>query len=191
MAEQKTAISPRRDEDFPEWYQQVVRMAEIGGKLRRPGLHGHQALGLRDMGRDATPARPDVQGHGTQECLFSPVHPSQLFEKEAQHVEGFAKNAPSLRITGWKSARMAACARLGNWRNRLLCVRHPRRSSARPMPSGCNPIAIADPFKSVGQCRAMGNAAASCSFAQRSSSGRKAIRRTRRKRRPCGKPSKC
>ena len=25
----KTAISPRRDEDFPEWYQQVVRVAEL------------------------------------------------------------------------------------------------------------------------------------------------------------------
>ena len=25
----KTAITPRRDEDFPEWYQQVVRAAEL------------------------------------------------------------------------------------------------------------------------------------------------------------------
>ena len=28
-APQKTAISPRREEDFPEWYQQVVRAAEL------------------------------------------------------------------------------------------------------------------------------------------------------------------
>src|SRR5207244_9002487 len=25
----KSAISPRRDEDFPEWYQQVIRAAEL------------------------------------------------------------------------------------------------------------------------------------------------------------------
>ena len=25
----KTAITPRRDEDFPEWYQQVVRASEM------------------------------------------------------------------------------------------------------------------------------------------------------------------
>src|ERR1700756_1731362 len=25
----KTAISPRREEDFPEWYQQVIRAAEL------------------------------------------------------------------------------------------------------------------------------------------------------------------
>ena len=25
----KTAITPRRDEDFPEWYQQVIRAAEL------------------------------------------------------------------------------------------------------------------------------------------------------------------
>jgi len=29
MTEQKTAITPRRDEDFPEWYQQVVRAADL------------------------------------------------------------------------------------------------------------------------------------------------------------------
>ena len=28
-AQPKTAISPRRDEDFPEWYQQVIRAAEL------------------------------------------------------------------------------------------------------------------------------------------------------------------
>ena len=25
----RTAITPRRDEDFPEWYQQVIRAAEL------------------------------------------------------------------------------------------------------------------------------------------------------------------
>src|SRR5437762_13413564 len=28
----KAAISPRRDEDFPEWYQQVIRAAELGSR---------------------------------------------------------------------------------------------------------------------------------------------------------------
>src|SRR3982750_662352 len=28
-APQKSAITPQRDEDFPEWYQQVVRAAEL------------------------------------------------------------------------------------------------------------------------------------------------------------------
>src|SRR5205807_528026 len=32
-AASKTAITPRRDEDFPEWYQQVVRAAELGEPL--------------------------------------------------------------------------------------------------------------------------------------------------------------
>ena len=25
---QQTAVTPRRDEDFPEWYQQVIRAAD-------------------------------------------------------------------------------------------------------------------------------------------------------------------
>ena len=28
-AQAKTAINPRRDQDFPEWYQQVVRAADM------------------------------------------------------------------------------------------------------------------------------------------------------------------
>jgi prolyl-tRNA synthetase len=26
---QQTAVTPRRDEDFPEWYQQVIRAADL------------------------------------------------------------------------------------------------------------------------------------------------------------------
>ena len=29
MSQDKSAISPRREEDFPEWYQQVVRAADM------------------------------------------------------------------------------------------------------------------------------------------------------------------
>ena len=29
----KTAITPRRDQDFPEWYQQVIRAAELAEAL--------------------------------------------------------------------------------------------------------------------------------------------------------------
>src|SRR5437867_1896715 len=29
MSQPQTAITPRRDEDFPEWYQQVVRAADL------------------------------------------------------------------------------------------------------------------------------------------------------------------
>src|SRR5262249_31718540 len=46
-AKTKTAISPRRDEDFPEWYQQVIRAAELaepsevrGCMVIRPWGHG-------------------------------------------------------------------------------------------------------------------------------------------------------
>jgi prolyl-tRNA synthetase len=32
-----TAISPTRSEDYPEWYQQVVRAADMAAWLSNPG----------------------------------------------------------------------------------------------------------------------------------------------------------
>ena len=49
----KNAISPTRAEDYPEWYQQVVKAADLAENFRRARLHGHQAVGLRDLGEHA------------------------------------------------------------------------------------------------------------------------------------------
>src|SRR6478609_423032 len=87
----KTAISPRRDEDFPEWYQQVIRAAELaessdvrGCMVIRPwgyGIWGNMQRQLDAMFR--------ATGHRNAYFpLFIPLH---FFEKEAAHVEGFAK----------------------------------------------------------------------------------------------------
>ncbi len=35
MSAEKTAITPTRAQDFPEWYQQVIKAADLA-KRRRP-----------------------------------------------------------------------------------------------------------------------------------------------------------
>ncbi len=87
----KTAITPRRDEDFPEWYQQVIRAAELaepsdvrGCMVIRPwgyGIWENMQRQLDGMFR--------ATGH--RNAYFPLFIPLSYFAKEAEHVEGFAK----------------------------------------------------------------------------------------------------
>ena len=90
-AAQKTAISPRREEDFPEWYQQVVRAAELaepsdvrGCMVIRPWGYGIWENMQRQL---------DAMFHATghRNAYFPLFIPLSFFAKEAEHVEGFAK----------------------------------------------------------------------------------------------------
>jgi prolyl-tRNA synthetase len=87
----KTAISPQRDEDFPEWYQQVIRAAELaessdvrGCMVIRPWGYGIWENMQRQL---------DVMFHATghRNAYFPLFIPLSYFAKEAEHVEGFAK----------------------------------------------------------------------------------------------------
>jgi len=87
----KTAISPRREEDFPEWYQQVIRAAELaepsdvrGCMVIRPwgyGVWENMQRQLDAMFRET----------GHRNAYFPLFIPLSYFAKEAEHVEGFAK----------------------------------------------------------------------------------------------------
>src|SRR6202047_3132904 len=88
---QKSAISPQRAEDFPEWYQQVVRAAELaepsdvrGCMVIRPWGYGIWENMQRQL---------DAMFHATghRNAYFPLFIPLSYFAKEAEHVEGFAK----------------------------------------------------------------------------------------------------
>ncbi len=87
----KTAITPRRDEDFSEWYQQVIRAAELaepsdvrGCMVIRPWGYGIWENMQRQL--DAM-----FRATGHRNAYFPLFIPLSYFAKEAEHVEGFAK----------------------------------------------------------------------------------------------------
>src|SRR5438105_11494532 len=87
----KTAISPRREEDFSEWYQQVIRAAELaessdvrGCMVIRPWGYGRWENMQRHL--DAM-----FRATGHRNAYFPLFIPLSYFAKEAEHVEGFAK----------------------------------------------------------------------------------------------------
>jgi prolyl-tRNA synthetase len=91
LASEKTAITPRRAEDFPEWYQQVIRAAELaeasdvrGCMVIRPWGYGIWENMQRQL--DAM-----FRATGHRNAYFPLFIPLSYFAKEAEHVEGFAK----------------------------------------------------------------------------------------------------
>lgn len=87
----RTAISPTREENFPEWYQAVVKAADMvenapvrGCWVIKPygyALWENIQRGLDDMIKDA----------GVQNAYFPLLIPLSFISREAEHVEGFAK----------------------------------------------------------------------------------------------------
>src|ERR1700716_4314617 len=87
----RTAITPRREDDFPEWYQQVIRAAELaepsevrGCMVIRPWGYGIWEKMQRQL--DAM-----FRATGHRNAYFPLFIPLSYFAKEAEHVEGFAK----------------------------------------------------------------------------------------------------
>lgn len=87
----KNAISPTREENYPEWYQQVIKAADLaenstvrGCMVIKPwgyGLWENMQRALDKMFKDT----------GHENAYFPLFIPKSFLEKEAEHVEGFAK----------------------------------------------------------------------------------------------------
>jgi prolyl-tRNA synthetase len=87
----KTAISPTRAENYPEWYQQVVKAADLAENSIVRGCMVIKPWGYaiwENIQKTLDKMIKDT-GHKNFYCpLFVPL---SFLEKEAAHVEGFAK----------------------------------------------------------------------------------------------------
>ncbi len=91
MKAEKTAIEPKRCEDFPEWYQQVLSAADMaensevrGCMVIKPWGYGLWEEIQRNLDRM-------FKETGHENAYFPLFIPLSYLQKEADHVEGFAK----------------------------------------------------------------------------------------------------
>ena len=87
----KTAISPTRAEDYPEWYQQVIKGADLAeiSPVRGCMVIKPHGFAIWERMRDAMDAMFKATGHVN--AYFPLFIPKSFLSKEAAHVEGFAK----------------------------------------------------------------------------------------------------
>ncbi|WP_153555887.1 proline--tRNA ligase [Roseimaritima sediminicola] len=87
----KTAISPIRSEDYPEWYQQVIKAADLAEASPVRGCMVIKPWGYALWERMQRALDDKFKETGHQNAYFPLFIPMSFLEKEAEHVEGFAK----------------------------------------------------------------------------------------------------
>jgi prolyl-tRNA synthetase len=85
------AISPTRGQDYPEWYQQVVRAADLAEQSPVRGCMVIKPHGYAIWERMQSILDRMFKETGHQNAYFPLFIPLSYLEKEARHVEGFAK----------------------------------------------------------------------------------------------------
>ena len=91
MKQAKSAISPKREENFPEWYQQVIKAAELAeaSPVRGCMVIRPWGYGLWENMQQIMDGQLKATGH--QNAYFPLFIPMSYMAREAAHVEGFAK----------------------------------------------------------------------------------------------------
>jgi prolyl-tRNA synthetase len=87
----KTAISPTRVEDYPEWYQQVIKAAELAEQSPVRGCMVIKPWGYALWENVQRVLDGMFKATGHRNAYFPLFIPLSFLEKEAEHVEGFAK----------------------------------------------------------------------------------------------------
>lgn len=91
MSQPQTAITPTRTQDFPEWYQQVVRAADLAENSDVRGCMVIKPWGYGIWENMQRIFDGMLKETGHRNAYFPLFIPLSYLAKEAEHVEGFAK----------------------------------------------------------------------------------------------------
>src|SRR5271154_1750564 len=91
MSNNKTAITPTREEDYAEWYQQVIKAGEMADHAPVRGCMVIKPWGYAIWENIQRILDAKFKETGHQNAYFPLFIPLSFLEREAQHVEGFAK----------------------------------------------------------------------------------------------------
>jgi prolyl-tRNA synthetase len=85
------ALSVTRDADFALWYQEVISEAEMAEESGVRGCMVIKPWGYGIWERIQALMDAQIKAAGVENCYFPLFIPLSYFAKEAEHVEGFAK----------------------------------------------------------------------------------------------------
>lgn len=88
---EQTAITPTREEDYPEWFQQVIKAADMAENSPVRGCMVIKPWGFGIWENIQRQLDDRIKSTGHENAYFPLFIPLSYLEKEASHVEGFAK----------------------------------------------------------------------------------------------------
>ncbi len=87
----KTALKVTRQEDFAEWYQDVIKAAELAENAAVRGCMNIKPWGYAIWENIQQRFDKLLKATGHRNAYFPLLIPLRFFQREAEHVEGFAK----------------------------------------------------------------------------------------------------
>lgn len=91
MSANKTAITPTRDQNFAEWYQEVIKAADLAEHSVVRGCMVIKPWGYAIWENIQRALDQMIKDTGHENVYFPMLIPLSFLQKEAAHVEGFAK----------------------------------------------------------------------------------------------------
>ena len=88
---QKSAITPTREENYPDWYQEVLKAADLAEHSPVRGCMVIKPWGYSIWENMQRVLDGRFKETGVQNAYFPLFIPLSFLQKEAEHVEGFAK----------------------------------------------------------------------------------------------------
>jgi len=87
----RTAIVPTRDENFPEWYQQVIKAAGMAENSPVRGCMIIKPYGYAVWENMQRIFDDMIKDMGVENAYFPLLIPLEFISREAEHIDGFAK----------------------------------------------------------------------------------------------------
>ncbi len=87
----RTAITPTRAENFPEWYQQVIKAADMAENSAVRGCYIIKPYGYAIWENVQKHLGQMIKDEDVQNAYFPVLIPLSYIAKEAEHIDGFAK----------------------------------------------------------------------------------------------------
>ncbi len=91
MAKNKSAVSPTREQDYPLWYQEVIKASDMAENSPVRGCMVIKPWGYAVWENMMQQMDLLFKQTGIKNAYFPLFIPLSYLEKEAEHVEGFAK----------------------------------------------------------------------------------------------------
>ncbi len=90
-AKNKTAITPTREQDYAQWYQEVIKAADMAENSPVRGCMVMKPWGYAIWENIMNQMDAEFKKTGVKNAYFPLFIPLSYLEKEAEHVDGFAK----------------------------------------------------------------------------------------------------
>lgn len=87
----KTAITPTREQNYPEWYQQVIKAADLAEVSPVKGCMIIKPWGYAIWENIQRILDDQFKATGHKNVYFPLMIPLSFMQKEAEHIDGFAK----------------------------------------------------------------------------------------------------